>query len=144
VSTLQWTFLAAGLGLLALGASGLLWTDAWERHGVESKPFGIEGTGALMCVVGVLFLIAIAAVGLGTFMACVLESSKGLGELAGDVFWLGIAIWLLGDGIFKRNVGELGVAAFMLSVVGLLGLLTWVFHSEHAWVKPITDFCGCF
>jgi hypothetical protein len=122
----------------------VLWADALERHGWESKPFGFRGGGAVMCVVGLLFLVSIAAAGLGTFTGCILASSEGLGWLAGDLFWLAIATWALVSGITKRDSGGLGVAAFMFSVVGVFGLLTWVFHWEHLWAKPISDFCGCF
>jgi len=144
MSTEQWTFLALGLGFLAFGGSGLRWAEAWEGHGVKAKPFGISGTSALMCVIGVLFLIGIAAAGVGTFVACIGRSSQGLGWLAGDVFWVVIATFALVEGITEHDRASFGVAAFMFSVVGLFGLLTWVFHSEHLWVKPISDFIGCF
>jgi hypothetical protein len=69
---------------------------------------------------------------------------QGLAELAADALWLGIAIWLLVEGVVEHNSSELAAATFMFWIAGLLGLLTFVFHWEHLWVKPVTDFCDCF
>ena len=143
MSSLQWTFLGIGLGALALGAGARRWTQAWERWGIEGD-FGLQGSGVVMCIVGVAFLIGIAMIGVGSFTLCVLESYQGLAELVADALWLGIAIWLLVEGVVEHNSGELAAATFMFSIAGLLGLLTFVFHWEHLWVKPVTDFCDCF
>lgn len=142
MSTTQWTLLGIGLGLLALGASSLRWSEAWKRWGVEGR-FGIRGSGALLCLFGMLLLIGIAA-GLGSFTLCILGSSGGLGEMSGIALWVGIAAWGLAEGVVKHDPRPLKYAAFMWSLVGLAALFIWLFHREHEAVKPITDFCGCF
>jgi hypothetical protein len=144
MSTHQWTFLTIGLGMLALGASGLRWTKAWERHGVRTTPFGIKETAALTCVCGLLFLLAIAADGIGTFMLCLQVSFKGLVAVSGNVGWLFVATWVLVEGIGKRNYAEIGAGVFLFLIPGLFGLLTWVFGWQHFFVKPIIDFIDCF
>jgi hypothetical protein len=142
LSSLQWTFLGVGLGLLLLGASLIRWADQIEQR------VSVEGNiylgGGWMLVCGVLFLIGVAATGVGSFTYCILGSEQGIGELVADAVWLGIAVWLLVDGTRTHNGGQIGASAFMFAVVGLFGLLTWVFHAEDKWVKTITDFCGCF
>lgn len=86
-----------------------------------------------MCIVGVAFLIGIAMIGVGSFTLCVLESYHGLAGLAATALRLGIAIWLLVEGVVEHNSSGLAAATFMFSIAGFLGLLTFVFHWEHLW-----------
>jgi hypothetical protein len=89
--------------------------------------------GGSMVIFGVLFLIGVGVTAVGSFANCILETKEGMGELGGDVIWLAIAVGLLVHGIKARSGGEIGASVFMFFVVGLFGLLTWVFHWEDKW-----------
>ena len=124
----------AALGIAAFSAYIALDPEAWDQaSGLETNPYGLEGAGAVLRVVGLLGLAVIPAL-LGSVAAIIVRFRRSHGEQRQQLKWLAyggtvaVAVFIVGGMALDEQSGVAPAIAAALSLIPIaiaIGILRY-------------------